>query len=240
MTAHRDPETFPEMEVLRTQRRLYPQEGLAAHVIGYVGEVSEAELDSPEFIKYDQGDVVGKAGIERQYNDTLMGKDGQRQVVVDNRGNEHEVASIKEAVPGKSLQLTLDLDLQVVAELAMQGRNGAVVALDPRNGEVLAMVSNPTYDPNKFAGRIRTEDWKEIASNPDNPMLDRAVRAGVHFQADHGAGGPGEGRDRRRFQGPLSRRRHVLRALLQVLGEVGSWGGGAAQGHRPFLRCVLL
>ena len=175
--AHSDPETFPEMEVLRTQRRLYPQEGLAAHVIGYVGEVSEAELDSPEFIKYDQGDVVGKAGIERQYNDTLMGKDGQRQVVVDNRGNEHEVASIKEAVPGKSLQLTLDLDLQVVAELAMQGRNGAVVALDPRNGEVLAMVSNPTYDPNKFAGRIRSEDWKEIANNPDNPMLDRAIQA---------------------------------------------------------------
>jgi penicillin-binding protein 2 len=175
--AHKDPETFPEMEVLRTQRRLYPQEGLAAHVIGYVGEVSEAELDSPEFIKYDQGDVVGKAGIEREYNDILMGKDGQRQVVVDNRGNEHEVASIKEAIPGKNLQLTLDLDLQVVAELAMQGKNGAVVALDPRNGEVLAMVSNPTYDPNKFAGRIRSEDWKEIASNPDNPMLDRAIQA---------------------------------------------------------------
>jgi penicillin-binding protein 2 len=152
--AHKDPETFPEMEVLRTQRRLYPQEGLAAHVIGYVGEVSEAELDSPEFIKYDQGDVVGKAGIEREYNDILMGKDGQRQVVVDNRGNEHEVASIKEAIPGKNLQLTLDLDLQVVAELAMQGKNGAVVALDPRNGEVLAMVSNP-----------------------DNPMLDRAIQA---------------------------------------------------------------
>ncbi len=175
--AHSDSETFPEMVVIRAQRRLYPQEGLASHVVGYVGEVSEAELDSPEFIKYDQGDVVGKAGIERQYNDILMGKDGQRQVVVDNRGNEHEVASIKEAVPGKSLQLTLDLDLQVVAELAMQGKNGAVVALDPRNGEVLAMVSNPTYDPNKFAGRIRSEDWKEIAGNPDNPMLDRAIQA---------------------------------------------------------------
>jgi len=175
--AHSDPETFPEMELIRSQRRLYPQEGLAAHVIGYVGEISEAELDLPEFGKYDQGDMIGKAGIEREYNDTLMGQDGQRQVVVDNRGNEHEVLAIKDAVPGKNLQLTLDLDLQAVAELGMQGKNGAVVALDPRNGEVLAMVSNPTYDPNKFAGRIRSEDWKEIANNPDNPMLDRAIQA---------------------------------------------------------------
>ncbi len=175
--AHRDPETFPEMELIRAQRRLYPQNGLAAHVIGYVGEISESELDQPEFIKYDAGDVIGKAGIERQYNDTLMGVDGQRQVVVDNRGRERAVLGMKEAVPGKNLQLTLDLDLQVVAELAMEGRSGAVVALDPRNGEILAMVSTPSYDPNKFAGRIRAADWKEIAENPDNPMLNRPIQA---------------------------------------------------------------
>ena len=175
--AHRDPETFPEMELIRAQRRLYPQNGLAAHVIGYVGEISESELDLPEFIKYDAGDVIGKAGIEREYNDTLMGVDGQRQVVVDNRGREREVLGQKEAVPGKNLELTLDLDLQVVAELAMHGRSGAVVALDPRNGEVLAMVSAPSYDPNKFAGRIRSADWKEITDNPDNPMLNRAIQA---------------------------------------------------------------
>jgi len=175
--AHRDPETFPEMELIRAQRRLYPQNGLAAHVIGYVGEISESELDQPEFIKYDAGAVIGKAGIEREYNDTLMGVDGQRQVLVDNRGRERAVLGMKEAVPGKNLQLTLDLDLQVVAELAMEGRNGAVVALDPRNGEILAMVSTPSYDPNKFAGRIRAADWKEIEDNPDNPMLNRPIQA---------------------------------------------------------------
>jgi len=175
--AHRDPETFPEMELIRAQRRLYPRDGLAAHVIGYVGEISESELDLPEFITYDQGDVIGKAGIERQYNDILMGVDGQRQVVVDNRGRERDVLGVKEAVPGKSLRLTIDLDLQVVGELAMEGRKGAVVALDPRNGEVLAMVSAPAFDPNKFASRIRSEDWKEIANNPDNPMLNRAIQA---------------------------------------------------------------
>ncbi len=175
--AHRDPETFPEMELIRAQRRLYPQEGLAAHVIGYVGEVSEAELNSPEFIKYDQGDVVGKAGIERQYNDLLIGVDGQRQVVVNNRGREMQMLGLKEAIPGKNLQLTLDLDLEVVADLAMEGRKGAVVALDPRNGEVLAMVSKPAYDPNKFASRIRAEDWRDLVNNPDNPLLNRAIQA---------------------------------------------------------------
>lgn len=175
--AHRDPESLPEMELIRAQRRLYPQNGVAAHVIGYVGEVSETELNSPEFIKYDQGNVVGKAGIERQYNDVLIGVDGQRQVVVNNRGREMQVLGIKEAIPGKNLQLTLDLDLQVVAELAMEGRKGAVVALDPRNGEVLAMVSTPAYDPNKFASRIRAEDWRELVNNPDIPLLNRAIQA---------------------------------------------------------------
>ncbi|HET8546768.1 MAG TPA: penicillin-binding protein 2, partial [Bryobacteraceae bacterium] len=176
VNAHRDPETFPEMELIEAQRRLYPRDGLGAHVLGYVGEVSESELNTPEFAKYEPGDVIGKYGIERQYNAILMGIDGARQVLVDNRGRERQQLDIKEAVPGKDLQLTIDLDLQVVAELAMEGRRGAVVALDPRNGEVLAMVSRPAYDPNRFAGRIRASDWKEIVSNPENPLLNRAIQ----------------------------------------------------------------
>jgi penicillin-binding protein 2 len=175
--SHRDPGTFPEMELIHAQKRLYPREGFAAHVIGYVGEVSENELNTAEFIDYEQGDVVGKQGIERQYNRHLMGVDGQRQVVVDNRGKEREVFGLKEAIPGKNLQLTLDLDVQAVAELAMEGRRGAVVALDPRNGEIIAMVSRPAYDPNRFAGRILAKDWKEIVLNPEKPMINRAIQA---------------------------------------------------------------
>jgi penicillin-binding protein 2 len=175
--SHRDPETFPEMELIHAQKRLYPKDGVGAHVIGYTGEVSEFELDSAEFAKYNPGDVIGKAGIERQYNDVLMGVDGQRQVIVDNRGRERQSFGIKEAVAGRNLDLTIDLDLQVVAELALESRKGAVVALDPRNGEILAMVSRPAYDPNKFAGRIRSSDWKELISNPDNPLLNRAIQA---------------------------------------------------------------
>jgi penicillin-binding protein 2 len=175
--SHRDPEFFPEMSLIHSQRRLYPQNGMAAHVIGYTGEISEQELDLPEFAKYDPGDVIGKFGIEREYNDRLMGVDGQRQALVDNRGNVRKVLGVKEAIPGHDLELTIDLDLQAVAELAMEGRKGAAVALDPRTGEILAMVSRPTFDPNKFAVRIKTADWKEIADNPNHPLLNRAIQA---------------------------------------------------------------
>jgi penicillin-binding protein 2 len=173
--SHRD--FFPELVLIEAQRRLYPQNGMMAHVIGYTGEISEEELDSPEFAKYNPGDVIGKFGLERQYNDWLMGVDGQRQVVVDNRGQVRQTLATKKAVAGKDLQLTIDLDLQAVAELAMDGKNGAVVALDPRTGDVLAMVSRPAFDPNKFAVRIRAKDWKEIADNPDHPMMNRAIQA---------------------------------------------------------------
>lgn len=177
INSHRD--VFPELDVINFQPRLYPQDGMMAHVIGYTGEVTEAELDSADFAKYKQGDVVGQFGLERQYNDTLMGQDGEQQVEVDNRGQvrqdfkEHE----KPAIPGTDLETTIDLDLQAVAELAMDGKNGAVVALDPRTGEVLAMVSRPTFDPNKFIGHISNKDWKEINGNPDHPLMNRAIQA---------------------------------------------------------------
>lgn len=175
--SHRDADTYPEMELVQNQRRLYPRNGLAAHAIGYVGEVSEQDLDTAEFAKYTQGNIVGKFGLERQYNDQLMGVDGQRRVVVDSSGRERAVLESTEAVAGNNLRLTLDLDLQAVAELALEGKRGAVVALDPRTGEVLAMVSRPAFDPNAFAGHITNEYWKELTSGNDNPMLNRAIQA---------------------------------------------------------------
>ena len=175
--AHRDPAFYPEMELIRAQRRQYPQNGMAAHVVGYTGEISDSELDAPEYANELPGSVIGKFGLERRYNDSLRGTDGQRQVKVDYVGREREVLESKEAIPGKNLRTSLDLDLQVVAELAMEGRKGAVVALDPRTGEILAMVSRPTFDPNKFAVRIRSADWKEITGDPGKPLLNRAIQA---------------------------------------------------------------
>src|SRR5580658_1750942 len=129
--SHGDAQTFPELEVIEeNSARLYPQNGMAAHVLGYVGEVSDAQLDMPEFAKYSQGQIVGKSGLEQQYNDILMGVDGQKRHVVDNVGRERQRLPGVEATPGQDLHTTLDVDIQAVAELSLEGRKGAVVALD--------------------------------------------------------------------------------------------------------------
>jgi penicillin-binding protein 2 len=177
--SHRGRDLMPALEIAQDHRRVYPQGGFSSHILGYTGEVSEYELDTAEFARYKQGDIIGKAGLERQFNDLLMGSDGERRVVVDHLGNERELIDKKEPEAGRSIQITIDLDLQAVAELALRDRRGAVVALDPRTGEVLAMVSGPSYDPNKFAVRIRRKEWDEIRSNPDNPLFNRAIQAAL-------------------------------------------------------------
>ena len=175
--SHRDAGTFPEMEVIQVPSRVYPADGMLAHAIGYTGEISESELDNPDFAKYNQGQIIGKTGLEKQYNDILVGVDGERRAVVDNMGREREMLGEIKATSGRNLQTTIDLDLQAVAELGMRNRRGAVVALNPNNGEILAMVSRPSFDPNKFAVRIKSSDWKELTSDPDNPLLARATQA---------------------------------------------------------------
>ena len=166
-----------ELELLRSQNRLYPRDGLASHLIGYVGEINDRELEQVEFVLAEPGAEVGKAGVERQYNSTLTGSDGSRVVVVDSRGRERGFLRSSAARPGSDVHLTIDLDLQVVGELAMQGRKGAVVALDPRNGEILALVSSPNYFPDKFVGGISLHDWRQLTGNPDKPLLNRAIQA---------------------------------------------------------------
>lgn len=175
--SHRDPEFFPELVLIHDTPRLYPQNGMGAHWIGYTGEISEAELDSAEFAKYNLGQIIGKFGIERQYNDALTGTDGERQVEVNNRGRELRVLQTTEAIPGKNMQLTIDLDLQAVADLVMEGKKGAIVALDPSNGEVLAMASRPTFDPNKFTVRIKSAELRQLLSDPEKPFLNRAIQS---------------------------------------------------------------
>ena len=111
-------------------------------------------LNQARWELYNPGDVVGRSGVELEYNQILMGKNGSRQVLVNSKGKEVGELDEKPAVPGKQLKLTIDIDLQIAAEQALNGRNGAIVAMDPRTGEILAMVSRPTYDPNDFAVRI--------------------------------------------------------------------------------------
>jgi len=172
--AHRS--ELPELETVDEKRRLYPRDGFAAHLIGYVGEVSEEDLNNPRYAYYAPGDVVGKAGVEATYDQLLRGQDGSRDVIVDSHGREVGYLGIQHAIAGQDLKLTIDNDLQRVAEVALGDANGAVVAMDPRNGDILAMVSHPSYDPNAFAVRINRTDWNQLITNPNHPLMNKAIQ----------------------------------------------------------------
>jgi len=172
--AHRN--ELPELETIDEERRLYPRDGFAAHLIGYVGEVSEEDLNKQRYTAYEPGDVVGKAGVEESYDELLRGQDGSRDVIVDSHGREVGYLGIQHAIPGQDLKLTIDIDLQRAAELALGSANGAIVAMDPRNGEILAMVSHPSYDPNAFAVRINRADWNKLINDPGHPLMNKAIQ----------------------------------------------------------------
>ena len=173
--AHRN--ELPELETFDEQRRLYPRDGFAAHLIGYVGEVSEEDLNSAKFDFYEPGDVVGKSGVEETYDSWLRGTDGSRDVIVNSHGKEVGQLGQQLAIPGHDLRLTIDLDLQRAAEQAMEGRNGALVAMDPHTGEILAMVSRPTFDPNQFAVRLTKNYWSSIITDPNHPLMNKTIQA---------------------------------------------------------------
>src|SRR5580698_6265700 len=131
--AHKD--ELPELDTIQEQRRLYPRDGFAAHLVGYVGEVSEEMLDNDSrYAEYEPGDVVGMSGVESTYDGLLRGTDGSQDIAVDSHGREVGRLGIEPAKPGQSLRLTIDLDIQRAAENAMGDRNGAVIALDPHSG----------------------------------------------------------------------------------------------------------
>ncbi len=167
---------LPVLELMMVQRRRYQHGEMLANTIGYVGEVSAQQLDQSDG-HYRPGDIVGKAGLEREYNDQLEGTDGMRRVVVNSVGKAMRTLDDLEAIPGKPVQLTIDYDLQAIAEADMADKSGAVVALDGRTGEVLAMVSRPTFDPNDFAVRIPTAEWAKLNTDPATPLLNRAIQA---------------------------------------------------------------
>ena len=177
IAAHRD--DLPELETVDTERRLYPKDGFAAHLIGYVGELSEADLNDERFAAYEPGDMVGKFGVEETYDGILRGTDGSRDIYVNSHGKEVGLRGQELAVPGTDLHLTIDLDLQIAAERALEGKNGAIVAMDPHTGEILAMVSRPAFDPNQFSVRLSSAYWKSIMDDPNHPMMNKAIQAQV-------------------------------------------------------------
>ncbi len=173
--AHRN--ELPELDTIDAARRLYPRNGFMAHLVGYVGEVTEDMLNQAQFELYNPGDMVGISGVERQYNTLLMGKNGSRQALVDSHGREVGRLGETEAEAGKPLKLTVDVDLQIAAEEQLQGKNGAIVAMDPHTGEILAMASGPTFDPNDFAVRVSRDEWNKLVTDPEKPLLNKAIQA---------------------------------------------------------------
>ena len=174
LQAHRS--DLQEVDLIRGMSRQYAETGVAVHAIGYVGEISKSELNLREFLLHDYGVQIGKSGIERQYDSWLAGTNGSRRFLVDSLGRPLEMIGIVEPVSGNDLQLTLDLDLQAIAELGLEGRKGAVVALDPRTGEILAMASAPVFDPNKFVTGLSRNEWTSLNTDRSTPMLNRATQ----------------------------------------------------------------
>ena len=167
----------PELEILKQPRRIFRYGQLAAHVLGYGGEVSLQQLEQPEFARHNPGDIVGHSGLERTRNAGLTGRDGWRRVMVDSRGKVLQNLQRVDPVLGEELTLTLDLDLQAVAEAQLGDRPGAVVAFDARTGEILVMASRPTFEPNQFATRISPTQWTRLMEDPDDPMQNRTVQS---------------------------------------------------------------
>ena len=156
--------------------RYYPNGDLAAHVLGYTGELSDEELKRRQDDGYRLGDVTGQMGIELAYENLLRGEWGGQQVEVDGAGQVVRILGQKSTKTGQEVTLTLDVDLQKAAEQALGDRKGAIVALDPRNGAVLAMVSRPAFDPNLFSTRITDAQWQQLQS-ADHPFVNRALQA---------------------------------------------------------------
>jgi penicillin-binding protein 2 len=167
---------LPEVRVEVVPLRYYPLAAAAAHALGRVGEISERQLEAPEFEGLPSGALVGQAGVEARYNRALMGRDGYRRVIVNSRGLEVAEADWAPPVDGPSLTLNLDASLQAATERAFGDRGGSAVALDPQTGEILAMTSMPAYDPNEFTTGIDPMLWTMLANDPGTPLMNRAIQ----------------------------------------------------------------
>ncbi|KIP98539.1 MULTISPECIES: penicillin-binding protein 2 [Pseudomonas] len=167
---------LPGVEVVAQLVRHYPQREHFAHSVGYVGRINERELKELDPVEYSGTHHIGKTGIERFYEDQLHGKVGYEEVETNARGRVLRVLNRTDPLPGKDVMLTLDVHLQEVAEQALGGRRGAVVAIQPSTGEVLAMVSQPSFDPNPFVTGISFKAYAELRDSIDRPLYNRVLR----------------------------------------------------------------
>ncbi|CAN5165547.1 penicillin-binding protein 2 [soil metagenome] len=167
---------FPGVDIRASLTRHYPYGSAAVHAIGYVGSISQEDQARLDPAAYAGTSHVGKIGLERTYEDALHGGAGVRQVLVNVQGRALSTLSGEPPRPGRNLILSLDLDMQLAAEAALEGRRGAVAAIDPRNGAVLVLASLPGYDPNAFGEGLSVQEFTDLQSDPDQPLFNRALR----------------------------------------------------------------
>jgi penicillin-binding protein 2 len=167
---------FPGVDVVPYLTRRYPLGEMFAHVVGYVGRIDADDVDRLDPVRYKGTSHVGRSGIERSYEDMLHGTPGYELLEVNADGRTQRVLETHAPKPGKNLYLSIDVRLQKAAEEAFAGRPGAAVAIDPRNGQVLAMVSVPTFDPNLFVNGISQADYSALTNDPEKPLYNRALR----------------------------------------------------------------
>lgn len=171
-----DQDLFPGAQLIVQPRRYYPFGKTASHILGYVGEISGSQITSGRYPGAVKGDIIGKYALERYYDGYLRGRDGGRQVEVDAGGREISILGVTEPTPGANVHLTLDIRVQKELEEALGENRGAGVVLMAQTGEVLAMASEPSFDPNEFSLRISSDRWKEILLDPGHPLQNRTVQ----------------------------------------------------------------
>lgn len=167
---------LPNVTVEVVPKRNYPWGKVGAHLLGYLGEATESELSLPEYSHYSPGDFLGKSGVEKTFEGDLRGQSGWLQFEVDARGTKNKVLRSRDPVPGSNIYLTIDLDLQSLAEKSLGEKAGSVVAMDPRSGEILALASHPGFDPNLFSRGISPKHWRGLISNPLHPLNNKALQ----------------------------------------------------------------
>ena len=176
---------FPALRVEQQPQRRYPANGTLAHALGYVGEISPDQLKQQLYKDkgLKPGDIIGQEGLEKVYDDYLRGKDGYRKVIVDSRGHIQSEVERIEPQPGQDMVTTINLDLQLVAEELLRNTprgRGVIIAMDPNNGEIMALASFPTYDPNLFSERIMTKagraEYAALLNDPNRPLINRAIQ----------------------------------------------------------------
>jgi penicillin-binding protein 2 len=167
---------FPELFLQAEPKRFYPFGSLAAHALGYIQELSGEEVKNGLYQQRRLGDLIGKTGVEKVYEATLVGTDGEALEIVDSMGRSKGEIAKREPEKGQNIILTLDYALQEKAEELLEGREGAVVMMDPQTGEILALASYPTFDHNKFIDRFTPEEWLDLVNSPEFPLENRAIR----------------------------------------------------------------